>query len=111
MKIPGNPEIKKHGQGEIVGLENVYDIENENAAAAVMENFGTIYEVPIVFFRKIAEKHIELEFECKKETTFFRIKNIPLHYRSESHNKSKFLLQLRTIKSLVLHNILRNSKP
>lgn len=107
MKIKSNIAIKRHGQGEIVGLENIYS-DDHCLTGAKMESDGMIYEVPIDFFNKLASKHFEIEFECKKETSFFYTKDVE---QQDLQQKTSFFSQLRTFKSLFLNTVFKTSEP
>lgn len=107
MKIKSNIGIKRHGQGEIVGLENIYSHEH-CVTGAKMESDGTVYEVPIDFFKKLASKHFDIEFECKKETSFFYTKDVDKNILLQ---KTSFFHQLRTFKSLFLNTVFKTSEP
>jgi NhaP-type Na+/H+ or K+/H+ antiporter len=106
VRITRNFNIKRHGKGEIVGLENVYS--EKNLTEAKMESDGYIYLVPIDFFRTLADKYFEIELDCKRESSFFLIKDINPEMLE---TKSVLFNQLRSFKSLYLNSILKKSVP
>ena len=73
--IPGHAEVKKYGMGEIVGLENVFSKFDTNIATAKIDSTCHVYELPIGVFRDLSHSHLDLEIACKKENTFYAIKN------------------------------------
>lgn len=99
------PDIRKYGRNEIVGLENVF-YEGNHFTTAVAENPSTVYKVPIEFFKGLAQKYLELESKCKIEEIFFRIKALKHH---GANLKSEFFQQLMRIKSIILNGILKNA--
>ena len=75
INIKHHSEIKKYGMGEIVGLENLYNL-NDHISTAIVETDSVIISVPINYFREVADNHLSIEIMAKKEETFFKLKTI-----------------------------------
>ena len=74
--------------GEIVGLENLFDI-NDHITTAIVDTDCVLLEVPVSYFRSVADNHLSIEILAKKEEVFFKIKTIS---SKELANKDEFFL-------------------
>ena len=88
--------------GEIVGLENLFD-NSEHITTAIVDTDCILLEVPVSYFRSVAENHLSLEILAKKEEVFYKIKTLS---KRDLIGKEEFFFQLRSFKSLCIHNML-----